>query len=287
MGADSRFFRKEERERIVLARRFVTRHDHHHRVHSVPPLSYKYNPHHHRHHRLSLRSNPFALPNRRTKEPARSVRVRIRNLHGRIQIIHIVIRDANPPPRRHARIRQIDRQDDDNGADSQSGIQPGRSDVVETHPPPSVLVPDVLVEDVAHDPPREVVERCSRRDLSTAAEDERSGEIAPRAAGKCTRERVKEDRSGHTGEPEILEVGVDGSGGEDALRTDETPDDGGVEKDPAVRAIELVGLVFGADVGNGAAESPLEDGDLDDAGPDGGDSLGHEHGTPWNLHVLA
>ena len=45
--------------------------------------------------------------------------------------------------------------------------------------------------------------------------------------------------------------------------------------------------MFGADVGNGAAESPLKDGDLDDAGPDSGDGLGHEHGPPWNLHVLA
>ena len=250
-------------------------------------ISYNYNPNQSTSPPPSPLQDLPPLPNRRTKEPPRSVRVRIRNPHGRIQIIHIVIRDTNPPPRRHTRIRQIHRQDDDNGANSQAGIQPRRGDVIETHPPPSVLVPNVLVENEPHDPPREVIDRCSRRDLSTAAEDERSGQIAPRAAGKRASERVKEDRSRRAGEPEILEVGVDGSGGEDALRADETPDDGSVEKDTAVGAIELVGLVFGADVGNGAAESPFEHGDLDDAGPESGDGLGHEHGTPWNLHVLA
>ena len=103
----------------------------------------------------------------------------------------------------------------------------------------------------------------------------------------CASEGIKDDRSGGASEPEILEVGVDGSRREDALRTDKTPDNGSVKKDTAVGAIELVGLVFGADVGNSSAESPFEDGDLDDAGPDGSDGLGHEHGTPWNLHVLA
>lgn len=45
--------------------------------------------------------------------------------------------------------------------------------------------------------------------------------------------------------------------------------------------------MFGADVRDRAAEGPFEDADLHDAGPDGGDGLRHEHGSPWDLHVLA
>ena len=84
-----------------------------------------------------------------------------------------------------------------------------------------------------------------------------------------------------------MEVHVDGAGRKDALRADETPDDGSVEEDAAVRAVELVDLVLGADVHDGAAKSPLQNCDLDDTSPEGGDGLRHEHGAPWNLHVLA
>lgn len=227
------------------------------------------------------------LPNRRTEESPRSRRVRIRNLNRRVQIIHIVIRHANPPPTRHGRIGQIGRQDNHNRANRQPGIQTRRRDVVEPHPPPAVSVPDVLVEHVAHDPPREVVERGRRRDLAAAAEDEGRGQVAEVGLGEGAREAVEEDGRQGAREPEPLEVGVDGARGEDALGPDEPPDDGGVEEDAAVGAVEFVGLVLGADVGDGAAEGPFQDGDLHDAGPEGGDGLGHEHGAPGDLHVLA
>lgn len=84
-----------------------------------------------------------------------------------------------------------------------------------------------------------------------------------------------------------MEVGVDTAGGENALRSDETPDDGSVEEDAAIGAVELVDLVLGADVRDGAAKSPFEDCDLDDASPEGGDSLRPKHGPPWDLHILA
>lgn len=84
-----------------------------------------------------------------------------------------------------------------------------------------------------------------------------------------------------------MEVHVDATWGEDALRPDETPDDGSVEEDAAVGAVELVGLVLGADILDGAAKGPLQDRHFHDAGPEGGDGLGHKHGTDGNLHVLA
>ena len=119
-----------------------------------------------------------------------------------------------------------------------------------------------------------------------AAEDEGKGDIFDRGTG----EHASEDVYGHGGkdtrEPEPLEVLIEAADGEDALGADQAPDDGGVEEDAAVGAVELVGLVFRADVGDGA-EGPFEDADLDDGGPEGGDGLGHEHGARGDLHVLA
>lgn len=229
----------------------------------------------------------YTLPNRRTEEPPRSARIGIRHPNCRIQIIHIVVRDADPPPARHRRIRQIDRQDDNDRTNSQSGIQARGSDVVEAHPPAPVLVPDVFIEDEADDAPREVIERRSRWNFAAAAEDEGSGEVAERSSGESASEGVEEDGCQGTGHPEPLEVGVDGAGGEDALRADETPDDGSVEEDSTVGAVELVDLVLGADVRDGAAKCPFEDCDLDDTSPDSGNSLRHEHRPPWDLHILA
>ena len=145
----------------------------------------------------------------------------------------------------------------------------------------------MLVEDVADDAPGEVVERGGGGDLTAAAEDEGGGEVAEGEAGESAGEGVEDDGGERAGEPKVLQVRVDGAGGEDALGADETPDDGGVEEDAAVGAVELVGLVLGADVGDGATEGPFEDGDLHDAGPEGGDGLRHEHGAPRDLHVLA
>ncbi len=145
----------------------------------------------------------------------------------------------------------------------------------------------MLIEHIPHDPPRKVVERGRRRDVAAAAKDQRRGQVSEVGAGEGASEGVEDDGSEGAGQPEVLEVGVDGARGEDALRSDETPDDGCVEKDAAVGAVELVGLVLGANVRDGAAERPFEDGDLDDTSPNGGDGLRHEHGAPWDLHILA
>lgn len=189
-----------------------------------------------------------SLPNRRSEEPSRGGRIRVRHPDRCIEIVHIVIRDTDTPPGRHSGICQIDRQDNDNRADGQARIQPGRRDVVKAHPPTSVLVPDVFVEDVADDTPSEVIERSSRWDTATAAEDEGGGEVAERSTGEGASEGVEEDGSQCAGHPEPLEIGVYRAGREDALRTNETPDDGSVEEDTTVGAIEFVDLVLGANI---------------------------------------
>lgn len=244
----------------------------------------------HQHHKTcspSPRTKSNPLPNRRTEEPARSGRIRIRHLDGRVQVIHVVVRDADAPPGGHGGVCEVEGEDDDDGGDGEADVEAGGGDVVEAHPPAAVAVPDVLVEDEADDAPGEVVERGGGGDAVAAAEDERGGEVAEGRAGEGAGEGVEEDGGQGAGQPEVLQVGVQGARGEDALRADEAPDDRGVEEDAPVGAVELAALVFGADVRDRAAEGPFEHPDLHDAGPDGGDGLRHEHGSPWDLHILA
>lgn len=149
------------------------------------------------------RNNP-PLPIRRSKEPPRSTGIRIHTLNRRIQIIRIVIRSTNPPPTRHLRVRQIQRQDDHDRADGQTDVQARTRDVVEAHPPPAVAVADVPIEDVPDDAPREVVERGGGRDLARAAEDEREGDVLDGCAGEHAREEVDADWGEDADEPEPL-----------------------------------------------------------------------------------
>ena len=234
---------------------------------------------------LSLNSNPS--PIRRTKEPPRSTRIRIRDPHRRIQIIRIIRRNADPPPTCHIGVRQIQCQNNDNRADRQPDIQARRRNIVEAHPPTAVAVPDVFVEDVAHNAPGKVVEGCRGGKLAGATEDERHGDVFDGRFGEHARQYVDDDGGHDPCEPKPLEVLIETADGENALGADEPPDDGGVEEDAAIGTVELVGLVFGADVGDGAAESPFQNADLHNTGPEGGNGLGHEHGAGRDLHVLA
>jgi len=115
----------------------------------------------------------------------------------------------------------------------------------------------VTIEHIPDDAPCEVVERCGGRYLVRPAEDERKGDVFDRCAREHAREYVDEYWSEDAGEPEPLQVCVETSDGEDALRANQSPDYGCVEKDAAIGAVELVGLVFGADVLDGATESPF------------------------------
>ena len=227
------------------------------------------------------------LPMSRSKESPRCRRIWIRVQNRAIQVIHIVIRHTDPPPARHACIGQIDCQNDNDSTDSKSCIQASRGNIIEPHPPAPVLVSDVLVERKAHDTPGQIVERSSRWNLTTAAVDERCREVPERHFGKHAGKDVDQHRGKDTSEPEPLQVGVYASWREDALRTDQAPDDGGVEKDTPIGTIEFVGLVFGTDVCDCSTKGPLKYTHLDDTGPECCNSLGHEHRAWWNLHILS
>ena len=188
------------------------------------------------------------LPLSWSEESPRCRRIRIRVLDRGVQIIQIVIRRTDAPPARHACIGQVKCQNNDDSTDSKSCIQTSRGDIIEPHPPAPVLVSNVLVKGESHDAPGEIVERGSRWNLTTAAEDERCREVLEWEFRKHAGKDVDQYRGKDTREPEPLQVGVYASWREDALGTDQAPDDGGVEKDTPVGAVELVGLVFRTDV---------------------------------------
>lgn len=74
-------------------------------------------------------------------------------------------------------------------------------------------------------------------------------------------------------EPVPLQGRVDAAGAEHARGSDDAPDDGRGVEDAGAGAGVAVGLVRLADARDGA-QGPVEDGDLDDAGPDTSNYLG-------------
>lgn len=70
------------------------------------------------------------------------------------------------------------------------------------------------------------------------------------------------------------------------LGTDDTPDDAGVEEDFSSGAGEMGGLFGGADAFD-VGKGPLENTDLNEAGPQCCDELAEEEGSWWDFHVVA
>ena len=98
----------------------------------------------------SLTTNDTS-PNPRSEKLPRS---RIHNfLHSRILLIHGRQHIIISPPARKLRIRQLQTQENNNRAKRQSHIQTCRCQVIEPHPPPTVLVHDILVEYVSDETP--------------------------------------------------------------------------------------------------------------------------------------
>jgi len=76
------------------------------------------------------------------------------------------------------------------------------------------------------------------------------------------------------------------AGREDALRPKETPDDGGAEECFGGWTGEVRLLPDGAHVLD-TGESEVEDQNLHKAGNGGRCNLGREHGSRWDLHIVA
>ena len=203
------------------------------------------------------------LPSSRAKKPCGSRRIWIRHPNSGIIVVHIVIRNIDPPPRSHVRIGQIERENNDNCRYGKANVKASRSEIIEAHPPSPVAVPDVAIEKPTNDAPGEVIERCGRGDVSCASEYQRCREIFDVRSREHACAKVDKDGEEDACEPEPLKVDVDATGRENALRANETPDDGGVEEDSSVRAGEAVLLVLGADAFDRSSEAPFKDSDLD------------------------
>jgi hypothetical protein len=72
---------------------------------------------------------------------------------SRLSTIKCLANDSSTPVIWHHATRELNAEEENDGAQSKTDVQSGRGDVVVLHPPTTVLVSDVLVEDVAdHDP---------------------------------------------------------------------------------------------------------------------------------------
>lgn len=188
-----------------------------------------------------LQSSPS--PSRRTKRL--TLRDELRN--RRSGCIHSVESPDVTPPIRCGRVGQADRQHNDNRADRQPTIQPSRHDVVEPHPPAPPPVANPLVEDEANKRPCHVVQRRGGRDQGVAIEDDWQVEEAERRLGPFLENEPEYNGADRANEPPPLQGGVHVARGEDALRADDTPNDGGGVEDLAGGAGEISDGVFGAD----------------------------------------
>ena len=190
-----------------------------------------------------------------------------------------------PPPLRRRLVRKLQRKENDNGREGQANIQAGRSDVVEAHPPAAIPVLDEFVENESGGAPGQVVEWRGGRQVRDPVENDGRREVAELGLRPSSGGQVEYDGSNEPHNPEVEEAGVDMARAEDASRTNEAPDDACVEENTGLGAGEMIGLLGGAYVLNGA-QGPVHDADLYNARPDGGNGLGHKHSTRRDFHVV-
>ena len=224
----------------------------------------------------------LTLPTRRPKRLPR-----IKQNPNRIPIrLKRTSRNIIPPPTRGLLTRKLERQENHNRRNRQSAIQSGASDVIVVRPPAPILVLQILIKNKAHNGPGGIIDGAGGRDLARTAEDKRHVDVAEVGSWEGACETVKDEGGDGAGEEEPEQVAVELAGGENAGGADETPDDGGGEEDAAVGALEVVLVVGGADVFD-VSEGPVEDADLHEAGPDGGDHLAREEHARRHFHVVA
>lgn len=218
------------------------------------------------------------LPRRRSEGNAGHLDSVVRSIHG-------VDGDLGSPPAGHFVVPQRQSNENQDCRQSETDVQSCTKDIVVVHPPAAPAVTNELVEDKADDTPGEVVEGSSGRDQSATTEDDGGVEVADGGLGPGTGTEVDHDRKNSTGEPEPHHVGIHLTRGEDTLRSNDTPDNGGVEKYTTVGAAEMVGLGLGADIGN-STEGPVHDSNLDDGAPQTRNHLSGKGDTRRNLHVV-
>lgn len=139
-------------------------------------------------------------------------------------------------------------------------------------PPAPETALDKAIEEDANRAPAQVDIHCSRRDPAGTAEDERPVQIPNAATREAFREEPGDDGKCSAEQPVPLERRVNATGAKDACWADNTPDHGCSVENTGTGAGVAVGLVRLADARD-SAQSPVEDGDLDDARPNTSNDL--------------
>lgn len=143
-----------------------------------------------------------------------------------------------------------------------------------------------ILKHPAHDPPAQIIQRRRRRNTPRPAKDQRRTQILQRTSrpAPCPKEEDHRRQRAHGEKPE--QRAVDLAGREDARGPQQAPDHAGGEEDLTAGADEFRGLVRRAHLWD-RGEGDVQDGDLDEAGEEGGGYLGGEHVPGWDLHVVA
>ena len=165
------------------------------------------------------------------------------DLHGLACPVQRVVHDGVAPPYRCSLVGQLERQEDDDGADGETSVQTSGCEVVVVGPPAAVLVLDDLVEDETDDAPGRVVDGRCRGNHTGTAEDEGNIDVTEVGLWEHAGKYVEHGRGEGAGDEEVHESIVDLASTEDALRTNQTPNDRSVEEDPSAWASVVV-LLF-------------------------------------------
>lgn len=143
------------------------------------------------------------------------------------------------------------------------------------------------IENKTHERPDREIETRSRWDPAQASEEDGQVDFAPGAARwGAPADEPDEDRGDEADEEGPDERAVEGVFAEEAVGADDAPKDAAVEVDARDGAGEAVDGVRGADVRD-VGEHPVQDGDLDEAGDEGGGELDFEEEFGGDFHVVA
>ena len=142
-----------------------------------------------------------------------------------------------------------------------------------------------LVEESADDTPRGVSHGCRGRDVSSTAEDDGHVDVSEVGPGPFSCCEIDEDWCDETDEEEPGEGTVDTFCAEDALWTNDSPNDRCGEEHSCIWTGVVVYLAGLTDTVNGT-EGPVVDGDLDNTRPESRYKLGPEGNALWDFHVM-
>lgn len=148
-------------------------------------------------------------------------------LDSRILEVHRLRNDVITPPRRRVNVIEGERKENDERAEGEPEVEPGRREKVEAAPPAEVALLDEVLEDEADDAPGQVVERCGGRDGAGAAEDDGRDDVLERRLGRPLGGEVDDGGEDGADAEKDEQARVDLPRGEDSGWSEETPDDGG------------------------------------------------------------